>query len=107
LAAAVPCAFHRPGGLFLPPRGDHDVGHDGWTGWVTNGGLTAAYDYEYEGGRWTELDASGEPPFAQAMGQRLVGWESLFNGVNEVVGIKLNFDGTTLTLEVREGEVTT
>ncbi len=41
------------------------------------------------------------------MGQRLVGWESLFNGVNEVVGIKLNFDGTTLTLEVREGEVTT
>jgi hypothetical protein len=79
---------------------------DGQAG-VTNGGLTAAYDYEYEGGRWTELDASGEPPFAQAMGQRSVGWESLFNGVNEVVGIKLNFDDTTLTIEVREGEVTT
>lgn len=70
-------------------------------------GWLSAYDYDYLGGRWIARDASTEPPFASVIALPLVDWAPTFNAVDEVVGLKLDFDGQQLTLRTWEGEVTT
>ncbi|MGC1211712.1 MAG: hypothetical protein WA890_10685 [Micromonospora sp.] len=123
LAKVTRLAWHQPGdptdfkvgpvhlvfddgrGLLLAGRSDWSLefiqteqGDEGWL---------SAYDYDYLGGRWIARDASTEPPFASVIALPLVDWAPTFNAVNEVVGLKLHFDGQQLTLRTWEGEVTT
>lgn len=46
-------------------------------------------------------------PFADAMGASLTDWQPLYNEVQEVVGLRLWFDGREVPIIVQEGEVTT
>ena len=66
-----------------------------------------AYDYDWYGSRWVLRDASSEPPFAPVIAKPLRAVQPVLNQVNEVTGLELSFAGHVLTLETREGEVTT
>ncbi|XVV10811.1 hypothetical protein ACQP2X_39115 [Actinoplanes sp. CA-131856] len=73
----------------------------GSTGWLD------AYDYVWDGSRWSLRDASVEAPFAAVIGEPLAGGESIRNEVDEVIGLHLTFGGKVLTLKTWEGEVKT
>lgn len=92
-------------GLLLHGRSDWtlaltetDPGDDGWLD---------PYNYDYEGGRWWSRDASAEPPFASLITRPLAHLEQIRNEVNEVIGLRLSFDGETLTLKTWQGEIKT
>jgi hypothetical protein len=53
----------------------------------------APYDYDYDGGRWLSRDASTEPPFASVIARPLAELGPIRNEVNEVIGLRLDFDG--------------
>jgi hypothetical protein len=52
-------------------------------------------------------DASTEPPFASVVARPLGELEPIRNEVNEVIGLRLDFDGQILTLKTWQGEVKT
>ncbi len=67
-----------------------------------------AYDYVWEGGaRWLLREASRELPFAAVIARPLAAMETMYNEVNEMTGLRLDFAGEPLTLKTWEGEVTT
>jgi hypothetical protein len=101
----VQLVFDDGRGLLLDGRSDWtlvlaetDPGDDGWRD---------PYDYDYDGGRWLSRDASAEPPFASVIARPLAHLEQLRNEVNEVIGLRLDFDGQMLTLETWQGEIKT
>jgi hypothetical protein len=63
------------------------------------------YDYDYNGGRWVSRDASTEPPFASVIERHLAEVEQIRNEVNDVMGIRLDFEGKILTLKTWQGEI--
>lgn len=87
-------------------------GSTAWTldVWVTSPGDDSwlnTYDYDLGDGRWLPSDAGPEDPFADAMGATLTDWQAVHNDVQEIVGLRLSFNGREMPLVVREGEVTT
>jgi len=87
----------------------------GSTAWTLNMRVTSpgddswlnTYGYDLGDGRWVMRDAGAEGPFAHAMGVTLTDWQAVHNEVQEIVGLRLSFDGREVPLVVREGEVTT
>ncbi|WP_238009530.1 hypothetical protein KZZ52_26980 [Dactylosporangium sp. AC04546] len=65
------------------------------------------YNYDYDGGRWLSRDASAEPPFASVIARPLADLGQIRNEIDEVVGIRLDFDGQILTLKTWQGEIKT
>ncbi|MEU7844140.1 hypothetical protein AB0B39_24610 [Micromonospora sp. NPDC049114] len=61
--------------------------------------------YDYDGGRWLSRDASAEPPFASVITRPLAHLKEIRNEVNEVTGLRLDFDGQMLTLKTWQGEI--
>jgi hypothetical protein len=68
-------------------------------------GWLVPYDYDYDGSRWVLRDASSEQPFATVIGRALVDWELILNEMDEAVGATIDFEGSSLVLEVWEGEI--
>lgn len=66
----------------------------------------APYAYEFHG-RWVIREASDEPPFAEVVGTRLTEATPLSNEVHEVVGVRLHFEGATVSLSTWAGEIST
>ncbi len=87
---------------------------EGSTAWTLDLRLTSpgddswldTYDYNHGGGRWVLRDAAAEPPFSDALGRILTDWEPVYSDVQEVIGIRLSFDGHEVPLLVWEGQVT-
>ncbi|MEU7867371.1 hypothetical protein [Dactylosporangium sp. NPDC049140] len=101
----VHLVFSDGRGLLLAGRSDWtlnlvgtDPGDDRWLD---------PYDYDHDGGRWLPRDASTEPPFASVSARPLTELASIRNEVNEVIGLRLDFDGQILTLKTWQGEVKT
>ncbi|MFG2043854.1 hypothetical protein [Dactylosporangium sp. NPDC048998] len=101
----VQLVFDDGRGLLLAGRSDWTLelvetypGDDRWL---------APYDYDYDGGRWLSRDASTEPPFASVIARPLNELRPIRNGVNEVIGLRLDLDGQILTLKTWQGEVKT
>jgi hypothetical protein len=99
----VHLVFDDGRGLFLSGRTDWslevvetDPNDDTWL---------ATYDYDYDGGRWVPRDASTESPFVAVIARSLTGLESVRNEVQEVFGLRLDFDGQVLMLTTWEGEI--
>ena len=67
----------------------------------------ATYDNDFDGGRWLLRDASAERPFVSVVARRLVELQPILNDVDEVFGVRLEFDGHTLALRMWQGEITT
>ena len=70
-------------------------------------GWLAAYQYDIDEACWLSRDASQEQPFASVIGCRLQDWEPLFDEANQPVGLRLGFDGESLTLRLSAGELVT
>ncbi|WP_426513199.1 hypothetical protein ACPPVO_22790 [Dactylosporangium sp. McL0621] len=90
-------------GLFLAGQSD----------WTLNLAETCPGDdrwldpYDYDGGRRLPRDASTEPPFASVSARPLTELASIRNEINEVIGLRLDFDGQILTLKTWQGKVKT
>jgi hypothetical protein len=66
------------------------------------------YDYDGDGGwRWVLRDASTELPFTSVITKPLTALAPMHNEIGEMIGLRLNFGGQSLTLRTRQGEVTT
>jgi hypothetical protein len=65
------------------------------------------YDYDWDGSRWLSRDASAEPPFASVMARRLSAVEPLYDDVDQLMGVKLDFEHQVLTLRTWQGEIET
>ncbi|KAA1424107.1 hypothetical protein [Nocardioides antri] len=102
-----------------PVRLVFDTGHalvlSGGTDWTLDYHVTGpgddswldTYKYDLDGQHWALRDAAAEEPFADVMGAALTDWQSTFNEVSEVVGLRLWFDGHEVALTLRNGEVAT
>jgi hypothetical protein len=88
---------------------------EGGSDWTLNVRITRphenswvdAYAYDFGAGRWVLRDAGKEAPFSGAMGGALTGWQPDYNEVQEVVGLRLWFDGHKISLTQSGGEVRT
>ncbi|WP_422738923.1 hypothetical protein ACN263_06565 [Micromonospora sp. WMMD729] len=119
LVKVVRLGWHRPGEPDEPDVGPVLLVFDDGRGLLLDGrsdwtlGLTETYPgddglpdpYDYDGGRWLSRDASAEPPFASVITRPLAHLEEIRNDVNEVTGLRLDFDGQMLTLTTWQGEI--
>lgn len=71
-------------------------GDDSWLG---------PFGYVMDGHRWVLRSATNEEPFAGSVGGALTDWQPVLNDVQEVVGLRLWFDGRELVLRLRNGEL--
>jgi hypothetical protein len=67
----------------------------------------SAYRYDVGGDRWVLRDGAAEEPFVDAVQATLDDWQVVLNEMQEVVGLRLWFDGQEVPLIVREGEIST
>ncbi len=64
------------------------------------------YLYEFHG-KWVLRESTTEEPFAPLIGSALTSATPVFNEMNEVVGVSLQFEDQVLILVTRAGEIDT